>query len=168
MPKKTGNAAKRLIGSDLPGRIKPEIDIQPVSAVPVEGLDDIAKAEWHRITEEMIGNGLITALDSAVLAGYCVNYSRWKRAEAAIAHEGEVIYVTTYDTHRNPVCEKPMRNPQLQISESAQRLMSRFADQLGLSPAGRSRLGVEHKTKEQPKPSAWDIMQQKKANHGIT
>ena len=146
MPKKSSNATKKLIGSDLPGRIKTEIDVHAVSAVPVEGLDAIAAKEWHRITDEMAANGLITALDSAVLAGYCVNYSRWKRAEAAIAHEGEVIYVTTYDTHKNPVSEKPMRNPQLQISESAQRLMSRFADQLGLSPAGRSRLGVEHRT----------------------
>jgi len=155
MPKKTTNATKKLIGSDLPGRLRPEIDVQLVSAVPSEGLDPIAQAEWHRITEEMSANGLITALDSAVLSGYCVNYSRWKRAEAAIAQEGEVIYVTTYDTHRNPVSEKPMRNPQLQISESAQRLMSRFADQLGLSPAGRSRLGVEHKA-VQPQLSAWD------------
>jgi|SRR6185437_4151593 len=162
MPKKTTNATKKLIGSDLPGRLKPEIDGAPVSAVPSEGLDDIAKAEWQRITKELAANGLITALDSAMLAGYCLNFSRWKRAEAAIAHEGEVIYVQTFDTHKNPVSEKPMRNPQLQISESAQRLMSRFADQLGLSPAGRSRLGVEHRA-AQKTLSAWELMQQQKS-----
>jgi P27 family predicted phage terminase small subunit len=162
MPKKSTNATKKLIGSDHPDRIKPEIETEPVSAVPSEGLDCIAAQEWSRVTAEMAANGLITALDSAVLAGYCLNYSRFRRAEAAIAHEGEIIYVKTFDTHRNPVSEKPMRNPQLQISESAQRLMSRFADQLGLSPSGRSRLGVEHKAPQ----SATSLLEMMKKERG--
>lgn len=157
MPRKSTNKKKKLQGTQRSDRVKPTVTADPVSPEPDAGLDAIAKVEWQRITTEMAEQGLITQLDAAVLAAYCTNFSRWKRAEAAVAacEGGEIIFVTTYDTHQRPVSQKPMKNPMLAVSESAQRLMSRFADQLGLSPSGRNKLGIEHQEKQEDSDE-WD------------
>lgn len=148
MPRKSTNKFKRLAGTAHAGRLKPTIAAKPVAPEPESGLDSIARKEWQRVTAAMEGNGLVTNLDAAVLAAYCSNFSRWKRAEAAVDRDGEILFLQVRDTHRVVVGEKPMKNPMLAVSESAQRLMSRFADQLGLSPSGRSKLGVEHTEKD--------------------
>jgi P27 family predicted phage terminase small subunit len=144
MPRKSTNKQKKLRGSARPGREKPTVCAEPVAPEPDAGLDDIARAEWKRVTAAFAENNTVTTLDAAVLAAYCSNFSRWKRAEAAVARDGEILFVSVRDTHRAIVGERPMKNPMLSVSESAQRLMSRFADQLGLSPAGRSKMGIEH------------------------
>lgn len=144
MPRKSSNKQKKMRGSSRRERIKPQIATEPVAPEPDAGLDSIARAEWTRVTSAMTENGLITALDSAVLAAYCTNFSRWRRAETAVQRDGEILFSKVRDTHRRVIAEKPVKNPMLSVSESAQRLMSRFADQLGLSPSGRSKLGFEH------------------------
>ena len=44
-------------------------------------LSPIAKAEWKRLVRQLQAVGLLTALDRAVLAGYCQAYGRWVEAE---------------------------------------------------------------------------------------
>src|SRR6266576_3263295 len=144
MPRKSTNKQKTMRGTSRPGREKPSVTVAHVTPEPDAGLDDIARAEWTRVTAAMASNGLVTSLDAAVLAAYCSNFSRWKRAEAAVARDGEILFTEIRDTHRVVIAEKPMKNPMLSVSESAQRLMSRFADQLGLSPSCRSKMGFVH------------------------
>jgi P27 family predicted phage terminase small subunit len=144
MPRKSTNKQKKMRGSHRKERTKPTLATAPIEPEPDAGLDSIARAEWTRVTAAMANNGLVTILDAAVLAAYCTNFSRWKRAEAAVARDGEILFTEVRDTHRVVIAEKPMKNPMLSVSECAQRLMSRFADQLGLSPSGRSKLGFEH------------------------
>jgi P27 family predicted phage terminase small subunit len=148
MPKRNSNATKQLHGTARKQRVKPSIATRPVAPEPEAGLDAIARAEWQRITAELTAGGLLTALDAAVLAGYATNYSRWKRAESALARDGEILFVPVRDTHGVTTHEKALKNPMLAVGESAQRLMSRFADQLGLSPASRTKQGYDHQPKE--------------------
>jgi P27 family predicted phage terminase small subunit len=124
--------------------VKPTVSAEPVAPEPDAGLDAIARSEWQRVTSAMSENGLITALDSACLSAYATNFSRWRRAETAVQRDGEILFTKIRNTHGRVIAEKPIKNPMLSVSESAQRLMSRFADQLGLSPSGRSKLGFEH------------------------
>ena len=154
MPRRNSNKMKALRGTSRADRIKPCPFTAPVVPDPDTGLDSVAQAEWHRITKAMAEGGLITSLDAAVLAGYCVNLSRWKRAEASLARDGEVISVDIRDTHQNVTGHKLTKNPMLAVSESAQRLMSRFADQLGLSPAARTKQGYDH-TKKDDESDEW-------------
>jgi|SRR5690348_6796230 len=143
MPRRTNEAVKRLSGTARADRAKPSISVARVSAQPDAGLDEIGRQEWQRVRRELASHGLLTSLDAAVLAAYCMNFSRWKRAEAQLTEKGEVLFIPVKDSHANVIAEKPVKNPMLAISESAQRLMSRFADQLGLSPNGRIKLGIE-------------------------
>jgi P27 family predicted phage terminase small subunit len=148
MPKRNSNATKQLHCTARKQRMKPGIVSQPIAPEPDAGLDTVGHAEWQRITEALSDGGLLTSLDAAVLAGYCTNFSRWKRAEAALARDGEILFVPVRDTHGVITHEKAVKNPMLAVGESAQRLMSRFADQLGLSPASRTKQGYDHKPKE--------------------
>src|ERR1700730_17204645 len=149
MPRKSTNKQKNLRGTARTAREKPTMPLPPVAPEPDAGLDEIGRAEWVRVTAAMTEKGLVTSLDAAVLGAYCSNFSRWKRAEAAVARDGEILFVETRDTHRVVIGQRPIKNPMLSVSESAQRLMSRFADQLGLSPSGRSKMGFEHEDPEE-------------------
>jgi P27 family predicted phage terminase small subunit len=153
MPRKSTNKDKALRNTARPDRENKKIASTPVAPEPDSGLDSIAQTEWKRVTKEMATHGLITSLDAAVLAAYATNFSRWKRAEASVAIDGEILFTSVRDTHQRVTHEKPMKNPMLSVSEGAQRLMSRFADQLGLSPSGRSKLGLEH-----TEPEGEDVM----------
>jgi P27 family predicted phage terminase small subunit len=144
MPRKTSNKERQLIGTTHKGaRLKPSIDVPQIAAEPVATLTELATKERTRIVRAMSASGLCTALDEAVLTGYVTNWARFQTAEIAIAVEGEVLLIPIHDTHGNVTHHKPMKNPKLAISESAQRLMARFAAELALSPASRSKQGVE-------------------------
>jgi P27 family predicted phage terminase small subunit len=43
-----------------------------------------AKAEWDRQAPRLFAMKVLTEVDSAVMALYCVNWSRWVAAEAAV------------------------------------------------------------------------------------
>ena len=46
-----------------------------------EHLNDEARAERHRLVDTLVGMGVITIVDRAVLAAYCQAYGRWVEAE---------------------------------------------------------------------------------------
>ena len=54
-------------------------------------LDGQARKEWKRISRELIACGLLTEVDRAALAAYCVAWSRWIDAEANVRKFGGVI-----------------------------------------------------------------------------
>ena len=162
MPKRTSTEFKQLIGTTKP---KNQIEAAPVNAEPASGLDEIARAEWKRVTESF---DRLCELDETLLALYCSAFSRWKKAEALLAQEGEVILLDVRDTHGIVTHQKPVVNPRIKIAESAARAAHRYGEALGLSPAARVKQGYEHRPKTKNKLSAWDILQQKKANHGTS
>ncbi|MBS8225950.1 hypothetical protein DYI42_06845 [Vannielia litorea] len=73
-----GNPGKRRVNMSEPKpkpvrRPKPPID-----------LDEAGQKEWQRVVRELDALGLVSKLDVAVLAAYCVAFSRFKAANEAL------------------------------------------------------------------------------------
>jgi P27 family predicted phage terminase small subunit len=97
-------------------------------------LDDEARAEWFRMTKELLDMGLLTRADRTALAAYCVAYSRWVAAEAQVRRLGPIV--------KSPLKNFPMKSPYLTVADQALETMRKFMVELGLSPSSRSRIRV--------------------------
>ena len=129
-----GNPGKRALNKNEP---KP-------SGVPTcpDHLDVIAKAEWERVSGELVVLGLLTTIDRAALAAYCAAYSRWINAEEQVQRFGAVI--------KSPKSGFPIQNPYAAIANTAIDQMRKFASEFGMTPASRSRLSVGTPTSADP------------------
>lgn len=127
LKKLAGNPGKRALNKSEP---KP-------AGIPTcpPHLDKEAKAEWRRISSELLTLGLLTLIDRAALAAYCAAWARWVAAELSIQKFGTVI--------KSPKSGYPVQNPYVGVANTSMDQMRRFAVELGLTPASRSRLHVE-------------------------
>ena len=100
-------------------------------------LEDEAKKEWKRMGKTLEQMGLLTEMDMAAFAGYCQAYARWKEAEEFITQHGSIL--RTKSGYVQPV-------PQVSIAQTYLKIMNRFAEQFGLTPAARSRIIAEDST----------------------
>jgi P27 family predicted phage terminase small subunit len=105
-------------------------------------LNEVAKREWHRIAPELISLGLLTKVDRAALAAYCVSYSRWVAAEQSVDKYGAVIKVKGSDT--------PLRNPHINVANLALDQMRKLLVEFGMTPASRSRIQVTPTATDDP------------------
>ncbi|WP_309083082.1 phage terminase small subunit P27 family [Chelativorans sp.] len=94
-------------------------------------LQATAKAEWKRLARQLHQLGALTELDRAVLAAYCQAYGRWVEAERKLKETPTLL--KTPAGYVQP-------SPWLAISNKSVDLMHKFAAELGLSPASRSRV----------------------------
>jgi P27 family predicted phage terminase small subunit len=132
---------KLIRGNPGKGKIRPEP--QPrVPAKPPEAPDfllDEAKAEWSRVVPQLRVLGLLTHLDTPVLAAYCQSYARWVAAERILARmaaedpESKGLTITG-------TMGSPMVNPMLKIARLSAADVLRFAAEFGFSPAARTRI----------------------------
>jgi P27 family predicted phage terminase small subunit len=122
-----GNPGKRRLNESEP---------QP-GGIPTcpKSLDKAARAEWKRVSKELVAIGLLTSVDRAVLASYCQAWSRWTQATEAF-NTKPVLVVATKTGY-------PIQNPLIGIINTAADQMRKLAAELGLSPSARSRLSVE-------------------------
>ena len=67
----------------------------------------------------------------AAFAGYCQAYARWREAEEFITQHGTIV--KTPSGYWAQV-------PQVSIAQTYLKIMNRFAEQFGLTPASRSRI----------------------------
>jgi P27 family predicted phage terminase small subunit len=93
-----------------------------------------AKAEWKRISQELLAIGLLTKVDRAALAAYCQAWARWCEAERNVQKYGHVV--------KSP-SGYPIQNPYVGIANTALDQMRKFLIEFGMTPASRSRLSVE-------------------------
>ncbi len=150
----TGNPGKRTINKNEPKYNKAEVE-------PPEHLDNMAKAEWARIYDEMAAQGMITTVDRAALAGYCVSYSRWVRAETKLAlmmekSDDNLFGGMIFKTNKNNLSQ----NPLIRIADRALENMVRIAAEFGMTPASRSRAGkgtpsVDYSDRYDPSAGDW-------------
>ena len=75
--------------------------------------------------------GILTDHDMEAFAGYCQAYARWKEAEEFITQHGTIV--RTPSGYWQQV-------PQVSIAQTYLKVMNRFAEQFGLTPASRSRI----------------------------
>jgi len=152
MPRRTSQHYKKLNGSPN-ADTKLTVKVAHVSAKPLNGLDRIARAEWLRITKAFAATGRLCELDHSLLALYCSAFSRWKRAESQLLEQGDVVLIDVRDTHGNVTHQKPIVNPLSKVLESAARQVHRYGESLGLSPASRTKQGVEAALTRDPQGS---------------
>lgn len=119
-----GNPGKRPLNANEP---KPE---KKAPSCP-KWLEPEAKKEWRRLAKQMEQIGILTQVDMAAFAGYCQAYARWKEAEEFITQHGTIV--RTPSGYWQQV-------PQVSIAQTYLKLMNRFAEQFGLTPASRSRI----------------------------
>lgn len=108
----------------------PARSTQPAPPRPVAD-DEIALAEWTRIAPLLVELGLLTELDTALLAGYCRAWSRWVQAEQRLQQFGAVI-----KGHR----DRPSLSPFTREANEAMRQISQIGSEFGLSPVARAKI----------------------------
>lgn len=96
-------------------------------------LDAEAKREWKRVVPQLTRLGLLAEIDRAVLVGYCEAWAEYVNACRAIQTEGVVVSSTRGTLTKNPM---------LLIKNEARLAMLRFAQEFGLSPSARARVGA--------------------------
>jgi len=119
-----GNPGKRPMNGSEP---------KPLKKAPScpKWLELEAKREWRRLAKQMESIGILTDVDMAAFAGYCQAYARWKEAEEFITQHGTIV--RTPSGYWQQV-------PQVSIAQTYLKVMSKFAEQFGLTPAARSRI----------------------------
>jgi len=131
----TGNPGKRALNGSEP---------QPTLLLPSPPaeLNDDAKVEWDRVSEELYRLGLLTAIDRAALAAYCQAYGRWMTAERAIAEMAKRDPLTCglliKTTNGNAI-----QNPLVGVANKAMADTMRYAVEFGMSPSSRSRISAK-------------------------
>ena len=80
---------------------------------------------------ELLDLGILTTVDRAVLAGYCVAYARWAEAETQVSKLGPVVKTAGGNL---------IQNPYLSIANKALEQMTKLAAEFGMTPSSRSRV----------------------------
>ena len=91
-------------------------------------LNEMAAAEWHRIVPDLVRDGRVNSTDRAMLAAYCVAWSRWVEAEEEIEVVGMVIQTQS---------GYPMAHPYVSISKQSFGVMEKIAGEFGFTPSAR-------------------------------
>ncbi len=123
----TGNPGKR---ASRP-RTKPKTAGVPS---PPSGLDRVALAEWRRVVPLLEAEGLLSRLDRGMLAAYCATYARMLAAETALADGAPLVGRGSHGGMQP--------RPEARIARDSAALLVQLGNALGLSPAGRARLGA--------------------------
>lgn len=107
-------------------------------ATPVPGLPDppavldaVAQAEWVNKGRQLVALGLMTEVDTAMLAVYCAAWSRWLEALEKVAADGAVI--TTPSGYQQ-------QSPWVSMRNQAEDRLTKAAVEFGMSPSARSRV----------------------------
>lgn len=132
LKKLEGNPGKRALNEKEP---------KPESAIPEcpAHLTGEARKEWNRITKELHALGILTKIDRAALAAYCMAWLDFVYASKMVDEEGEVV-----------TSEKggKYQNPWVGIKNTAMDRLVRIAAEFGMTPASRTRIKVETPTEE--------------------
>ena len=121
-----GNPGKRPINSAEP---KPPAELPSAPA----HLSDAAKTEWTHMGQQLLTLGLLTSIDRAAFAAYCVVWGRWAEAEEALKKTGPVV--------RSP-SGYPMLSPFYTIANQSLSQMRSYLVEFGMTPSSRSRTSV--------------------------
>jgi len=121
-----GNPGRRPINRREP---KPDAELPS----PPEHLSETARAEWSRMAEQLHRLGLLTSIDRAAFAAYCVVYGRWIEAEQALKKTGPVV---------RSASGHPMLSPFYTVAHQSLAQLRAYLSEFGMTPASRSRTSV--------------------------
>lgn len=93
---------------------------------------ELTSEQWRIITVAMRRAGTLSEENIGQVEVYCVNYARWKLAEAMVAKLGPIV--------KAPKTGVPMHNPYLDVANKAAVMVNKTAADLGLPPSMRGRV----------------------------
>jgi len=134
-PKPNSQGMKLLQGLTAPSKginvyaPKPA-NVAPDPPAPVLN-DKDALEEWQYIVPQLDQLGMLARIDRTVLAGYCVCYGRWMKAERAIRRARSLTELTTMGR---------MQRREVSIAFMCMKELRQYVGELGLSPSARSRV----------------------------
>lgn len=134
--------ALKLIQGTQRGPMRNEAMPTPALPDPPDFLDEGAMREWRRMAPEAYRLGLLSEIDRAVFAAYCVSYSRWEFAETRILEMAQNDPQTGALVMRTKN-GNTVHNPMVYIARSALHDLLTISDRIGLNPGARSRIDVE-------------------------
>jgi P27 family predicted phage terminase small subunit len=139
-PKPKPGKLKRLEGN--PGRrpISKDIEPQVPDTIPTapNHIGPVGKKEWTRISRELYGLGLLTAIDTSALAGYCAAYELWVEAHQAVVDKGAIVKTKSGNV---------IQNPYLSVANRQLKNMKDFLTEFGMTPSSRVALKPAAKKK---------------------
>lgn len=133
--------ALRLLQGGHPERVNQNEPIPPATDLPAcpEWIKGYAREEWDRLAQDLYGMGVLTGVDTTMLAAYCMAYSRWRNAEEVLdqmaAQDGVTRGILVRTKEGNAI-----QNPVVGAANTARREMARLAAEFGLSPSSRTLL----------------------------
>ena len=113
---------------------EPEPAIEAPECPDIVKKNKVAIREWQRVVPILIELEVLSRLDSAVLAEYCIAYSRWVMAEAKCAEN--LVYESK---------GRQYETKWLKVAKDAAIQMHKCATEFGLTPASRTRVQIENK-----------------------
>jgi P27 family predicted phage terminase small subunit len=131
-PKPT--ALKRAAGNPGKRRLN-DAEPEPPEDLPdaPPHLSDHAAEEWHRVAGTLHGMGVLTVVDRAALAAYCVAYGRWVEAEEKLRDTPALVKTPSGYVQQSPW---------LAVANKQLELMARYMTEFGMTPASRSRVAA--------------------------
>ena len=134
-----GNPGKRPINKS---EAKPETEI-PKAPSHLRGE---AKREWARMSERLAALNLLTGVDRAALAAYCMAYDTWCEASRHVQKDGAVITQvvsqkgsTLFDSSGEAITQD-VHNPWASVMNKQALIMHKFMVEFGMTPSSRTRL----------------------------
>ena len=130
-----GHRSRTKIHENVP---EPPMDLP----LPPSHLDAYALEEWRRIAEGLNVMGILSGIDQAALAAYCMAYGRWRKAEEELKKledKGGVIAGLVQKTISGNWIQQPL----IGISNKAAGDMVRYACEFGMTPSARARLAMD-------------------------
>ncbi len=119
--------ARRASDPDAPGR-----DRAPRPPATLKGQ---ARKEWRRVVQVLRAEGLLLLTDEALLVAYCGAAATLHAALEALG-DGEPL--TSSGSHGGTIVR-----PEARLVGTMTAALAKLAGELGLSPAGKARLGVQ-------------------------
>lgn len=132
----TGNPGKRKINKSEP---LPESPLPE----PPGHLDDYAREEWHRIASGLHALKLLFSVDTGAFAAYCEAYSIWRSCRELLREYSEQSGSKLSGLISTTTNGNKMQHPLLGIANVAKRDMIKAAQEFGLTPQARARIGSQ-------------------------
>jgi len=140
--KQTSTALKKLRGN--PGKRKlnqqePVFEVQIPDAP--DFLNEDALKEWEYVTAELAAKQVIAKVDKTSVALYCQTYAYYKKHVNALENETDFLVTPKGYTYLNP---------RLGLVNTLGTLLAKYAAELGITPASRSKIKMIGKAPAAP------------------
>lgn len=149
-----GNPGKRKLNLTEPPTKRGEPDMPAV-------LTPLAQDEWKRIVPLLTEMQVLTTVDGAALANYCMTFARWREAEACITKFGMLVEEPIVNKDGNKVGTRLKSNPACRIALACQKEMRVQLSAFGMDPSSRSR--IKGATQEPQKSPLLQLLERQQA-----